>query len=98
MDWPGAVLACSGLFAIVFGFSRAETAGWTAGVTLGFLAGGVVLLAGLVLTEGRGQSPSAAAAGGSPHPPGRRCRRRLPFPPGGWLQKRFPSPCAVARR
>src|SRR6478672_12569133 len=34
MDWPGAVLACTGLFLIVFGFSRAETAGWTATLTL----------------------------------------------------------------
>src|SRR6266496_2746122 len=25
MDWPGAVLACAGLFLIVFGFSHAET-------------------------------------------------------------------------
>src|SRR6202046_1702030 len=31
MDWPGAILACVGLFAIVFGFSRAETAGGMAG-------------------------------------------------------------------
>ena len=30
MDWPGAVLACAGLFLIVFGCSHAETAGWTA--------------------------------------------------------------------
>src|SRR6185312_7962425 len=30
MDWPGAVLACAGLFLIVFGFSHAETAGLTA--------------------------------------------------------------------
>src|SRR5579859_7383130 len=30
MDWPGAALACAGLFLIVFGFSRAVTAGWTA--------------------------------------------------------------------
>src|SRR5712691_4708628 len=30
MDWPGTVLACAGLFLIVFGFSRAETSGWTA--------------------------------------------------------------------
>jgi EmrB/QacA subfamily drug resistance transporter len=57
MDWPGAVLACSGLFAIVFGFSRAETAGWTAAVTLGFLVGGVVLLAGFVLAERRVSHP-----------------------------------------
>jgi drug/metabolite transporter superfamily protein YnfA len=27
MDWPGAILACAGLFLIVFGFSHAETAG-----------------------------------------------------------------------
>src|ERR1700691_2679766 len=30
IDWAGAVLASSGLFCIVFGFSHAETAGWTA--------------------------------------------------------------------
>src|SRR5271154_7541404 len=30
MDWPGAILACVGLFLIVFGFSHADTAGWTA--------------------------------------------------------------------
>jgi hypothetical protein len=53
MDWPGAVLACAGLFAIVFGFSRAEAAGWTAAPTLGSLAGGLVLLAGFVLAERR---------------------------------------------
>lgn len=51
MDWPGAVLACAGLFAIVFGFSQAATAGWTAVRTLGSLVGGVVLLAGFVVTE-----------------------------------------------
>src|SRR5258706_14846511 len=51
MDWPGAVLACSGLFAIVFGFPHAQTAGWTAALTLGSLVGGVLLLAGFVLAE-----------------------------------------------
>src|SRR5690242_12139084 len=51
MDWPGAVLACAGLFAIVFGCSHAESAGWTAGLTLGSLVGGVVLLAGFVVAE-----------------------------------------------
>ena len=57
MDWPGAVLACAGLFAIVFGFSHAETAGWTAALTLGSLVGGVVLLAGFVLAERRVRHP-----------------------------------------
>jgi len=57
MDWPGAVLACAGLFLIVFGFSRAETAGWTAPETLGSLAVGVVLLAGFVVAERRSRHP-----------------------------------------
>ncbi|MDR2983796.1 MAG: MFS transporter [Nocardiopsaceae bacterium] len=57
MDWPGAVLACTGLFAIVYGFSHAETAGWTAALTLGFLIGGVVLLAGFVVAEQRAPHP-----------------------------------------
>src|SRR5450432_1671903 len=49
MDWPGAVPACAGLFLIVFGFSRAETAGWTAALTIGSLVLGVALLTGFVL-------------------------------------------------
>ena len=57
MDWIGAVLACAGLFAIVFGFSHAETAGWTAALTLGSLIGGVVLLAGFVVAERRVRHP-----------------------------------------
>ncbi len=57
MDWPGAVLACVGLFLIVFGFSHAETAGWTAALTIGSLVGGVVVLAGFVLAEQRVSHP-----------------------------------------
>ena len=57
MDWPGAVLACAGLFLIVFGFSHAETAGWTAALTIGSLVGGVVLLAGFVFAEQRASHP-----------------------------------------
>ncbi|TME36026.1 MAG: MFS transporter [Chloroflexi bacterium] len=57
MDWPGAVLACAAPFAIVFGFSQAATAGWTAALTLGSLVGGVVLLAGFVVTEQRVRHP-----------------------------------------
>src|SRR5580692_8802097 len=57
MDWTGAVLACAGLFLIVFGFSHAETAGWTAGLTIGSLVLGVVLLAAFVVAERRGSHP-----------------------------------------
>jgi EmrB/QacA subfamily drug resistance transporter len=57
MDWPGAALACAGLFLIVFGFSRAETAGWTAPQTIGSLVAGVVLLAGFVVAERRSSHP-----------------------------------------
>jgi EmrB/QacA subfamily drug resistance transporter len=57
MDWPGTVLACAGLFLIVFGFSHAETAGWTDALTLGCLVLGPVLLAGFVLAERRASHP-----------------------------------------
>ena len=57
MDYPGAVLACAGLFLIVFGFSHAETAGWTAGLTIGSLVLGVVLLAAFVVAERRSSHP-----------------------------------------
>ena len=51
MDWPGSVLACAGLFLIVFGFSHAETAGWTDALTIGSLVLGIVLLAGFAFAE-----------------------------------------------
>ena len=57
MDWPGAVLASVGLFLIVFGFSHAETAGWTAALTIGSLAAGVLVLAAFVLAEQRVSHP-----------------------------------------
>ncbi len=57
MDWPGTVLSCAGLFLIVFGFSRAETAGWTDPLTLGCLVLGPVLLVGFVLAEQRSSHP-----------------------------------------
>ena len=57
MDWPGAVLACAGLFLIVFGFSHAETAGWTAVLTIGSLVLGVLLLAAFVVAERWGSHP-----------------------------------------
>src|SRR6202451_301885 len=43
MDWAGTVLASAGLFLIVYGFSHAETAGWTAPLTIGSPVGWGVL-------------------------------------------------------
>jgi EmrB/QacA subfamily drug resistance transporter len=57
MDWPGAILACVGLFLIVFGFSHAETAGWSAPLTIGSLVVGAGVLAGFVLAEQRVSHP-----------------------------------------
>jgi len=57
IDFPGVALACAGLFAIVFGFSKAETDSWTSGTTIGSLAAGVVLLVAFVLTERRVAEP-----------------------------------------
>ena len=57
MDWPGTVLACAGLFLIVFGFSHAETAGWGSPLTVGSLVLGPVLLAAFVPVERRSAHP-----------------------------------------
>jgi len=57
MDWPGAVLACAGLFLIVFGFSHAETSGWGSALTVASLVIGPVLLAGFVAVEQRSSHP-----------------------------------------
>src|ERR1700677_2401424 len=57
MDWPGAVLACAGLFLLVFGFSHAETVGWTATLTIGSLVLGLVVLVAFVLAERRSSHP-----------------------------------------
>src|ERR1017187_5308398 len=56
-DWAGTLLASAGLFCLVFGFSHAETGGWTAALTLGSLALGVVLLAAFGLAEQRVSHP-----------------------------------------
>jgi EmrB/QacA subfamily drug resistance transporter len=57
LDWPGTLLACAGLFLIVFGFSHADTAGWTSALTIGSLVVGPVLLIGFVLAEQRSSHP-----------------------------------------
>lgn len=55
LDVPGTVTASTGLFALVFGFARAESDGWGDPFTLGFLIGSGVLLAAFVAVQ-RGAS------------------------------------------
>jgi len=57
IDWPGTVTASSGLFALVFGFSRAETRGWSSSTTLAFIAAGVILLITFVIVQRRSTHP-----------------------------------------
>ncbi|MFC6011135.1 MFS transporter [Nocardia lasii] len=45
LDWYGTVTVTAALFGIVYGFSHAESHGWSDPVTLAFLLGGVALLA-----------------------------------------------------
>ena len=51
IDVIGTVLASAGLFGLVFGFSHAESAGWTNALTLSSLILGVVLLVSFVVAE-----------------------------------------------
>jgi EmrB/QacA subfamily drug resistance transporter len=51
IDLIGAGLASFGLFAIVFGFSRAETDGWGSPLCYGFLVVGAVLLVAFTLSQ-----------------------------------------------
>jgi len=57
LDIPGTLTGSAGLFALVYGFSEANTNGWGASSTLGFLAAGVVLLAVFVFIQGRAEHP-----------------------------------------
>ncbi|MGW2084192.1 MFS transporter [Streptomyces sp. NPDC001880] len=57
LDVPGVVLSALGLVSLVYGFTRAESAGWSDALTIGmFVASGVLLLS-FVLTESRVKSP-----------------------------------------
>jgi EmrB/QacA subfamily drug resistance transporter len=57
IDVIGTVLASTGLFGLVFGFSHAETASWTAVLTLLSLGLGVLLLVAFVVVEQRVAAP-----------------------------------------
>ena len=57
IDVPGALLAVTGLVAVVYGCSEAESEGWDSGVVLGLLFLGVALLTGFVLYERNAAEP-----------------------------------------
>lgn len=56
-DIPGAVLSTAGLVALVYGFTKAVTDGWTSTPTLTLIAVGVTLLFAFVVVEARSTHP-----------------------------------------
>ncbi|MEU6949451.1 MFS transporter [Streptomyces sp. NPDC046316] len=57
LDIPGVILSTLGLVALVYGFTRAESEGWSDATTIGMFVGSAVLLAAFVLTEAKVKSP-----------------------------------------
>lgn len=57
LDLPGTITVSTGLLALVYGFTRAESDGWTAGITLALIIGGVALIALFCLIETRVSQP-----------------------------------------
>jgi EmrB/QacA subfamily drug resistance transporter len=57
LDVPGTVVVSAGLFALVYGFSHAETDGWANGVTIACLVVAGVLLAAFVALQRRVAHP-----------------------------------------
>ena len=57
LDLPGTIAVSSGLFALVFGFSHAQTTSWGNRLTIGLLAAGILLLAAFIALEARSKSP-----------------------------------------
>src|SRR4051794_16600608 len=57
IDLPGVLTSGAGLFALVYGLTKANTDGWGATVTLAFLAAAVVLLAAFAVIQTRAKHP-----------------------------------------
>ena len=57
IDVPGTLTATGGLFALVYGLANAQTHGWGSSATVGFLVGGVLLLALFVMIQTRSRNP-----------------------------------------
>jgi EmrB/QacA subfamily drug resistance transporter len=57
LDVPGTVVVSAGLFALVYGFSHAETDGWSNAVTIGMLVASGILLVAFVVMQQRTEHP-----------------------------------------
>ncbi|MFG2194463.1 MFS transporter [Streptomyces sp. NPDC048639] len=57
LDMPGVVLATLGLVSLVYGFTRAESDGWSDSVTVGLFVASAALLAAFTWVESRVKSP-----------------------------------------
>ncbi|WP_432017385.1 MFS transporter [Streptomyces hydrogenans] len=57
LDIPGVILSTLGLVALVYGFTRAESEGWSDAGTIAMFVGSVVLLGAFVLVEAKVKSP-----------------------------------------
>ncbi|MEV3990420.1 MFS transporter [Streptomyces sp. NPDC049837] len=57
LDIPGVVLSTLGLVSLVYGFTRAESDGWSDASTIGLFVASAVLLAAFVAVEARVKSP-----------------------------------------
>ncbi len=56
-DLPGVLTSTAGLAALVYGFNKANTDGWSSATTLGLLIGGLAMLAAFVAVELRATHP-----------------------------------------
>ncbi|WP_285565016.1 MULTISPECIES: MFS transporter [unclassified Streptomyces] len=57
LDIPGVVLSALGLVSLVYGFTRAESSGWSDALTIGTFVASAVLLLAFVLVEAKVKSP-----------------------------------------
>ena len=57
LDLPGTLLVSAGLFALVYGFSNAETDGWDSPLSWGLLVASAVLLVAFVIWQRRAAHP-----------------------------------------
>ncbi|MER5463051.1 MFS transporter [Streptomyces sp. NPDC002668] len=57
LDIPGVVLSTLGLVSLVYGFTRAESDGWSDTTTVGLFVASALLLAAFVFTEAKVKSP-----------------------------------------